>query len=275
MPEVTAYAPGTPSWVELAANDTAGTIAFYGKLFGWTEERIEMAPGCYYHVMLLNGLAVAAIYPLSDDEKALNLGPRWNTYFTVAEVDAAAAQAQQHGGTALMGPQEVPGAGRMAFLRDPQSATFSIWQPGEHIGARVTNEPNAMCWHELATTDPEAAIDFYTAALPLERGASSLLPMGENADAGNFTYNLLRAGGADVGGVLKIPDEMLDTVPPNWLVHFAAADVDAMTAQVVELGGLIHLPVSDLNNTRFAIVADPQGVGFCIVQHPWAPANLN
>lgn len=275
MPEVTAYAPGTPSWVELSTNDAAGTVAFYGKLFGWTEERVEMTPGCYYHVMQLNGLPVAAIYPLSDAERALNLGPRWNTYFTVADADATTALAQQHGGAALVGPLEVPGAGRMAFLRDPQGAYFSLWQPGGRIGARLTNEPNAMCWHELATTDREAAIDFYTAALPLERGASSLLPMEEGADAENFTYNLLRAGGADVGGVLRIPDEMRDQVPPNWLVHFAAADVDAMTAQVAELGGVVHLPVSEINDTRFAIVGDPQGAILCIVQHPWAPANLN
>ena len=35
MPERTEYAPGTPSWVDLATPDLAASEQFYGALFGW------------------------------------------------------------------------------------------------------------------------------------------------------------------------------------------------------------------------------------------------
>jgi hypothetical protein len=31
-----------------------------------------------------------------------------------------------------------------------------------HIGARILNEPGALCWSELTTRDPKAAEAFYT-----------------------------------------------------------------------------------------------------------------
>src|SRR4051794_41303606 len=35
MPEVSEYAPGTPSWVDLASPDPDASARFYGGLFGW------------------------------------------------------------------------------------------------------------------------------------------------------------------------------------------------------------------------------------------------
>lgn len=35
MPERKEYAPGTPSWIDLATPDIAGVKQFYGPLFGW------------------------------------------------------------------------------------------------------------------------------------------------------------------------------------------------------------------------------------------------
>jgi hypothetical protein len=38
MSEVTSYAPGTPSWVDLMTSDPEGARGFYGELFGWDYE---------------------------------------------------------------------------------------------------------------------------------------------------------------------------------------------------------------------------------------------
>ncbi len=35
MPERSSYAPGVPSWVDLATTDPAAARDFYGQLFGW------------------------------------------------------------------------------------------------------------------------------------------------------------------------------------------------------------------------------------------------
>ena len=41
--------------------------------------------------------------------------------------------------------------------RDPAGAVLGVWQPGEHRGAQVVNEPGAWAMSALSTPDPEGA----------------------------------------------------------------------------------------------------------------------
>ena len=112
-----------------------------------------MGPNQLYHLMQLRGLDAAAIAELGEEEKKQHVPPHWQTYITVTSVDEAAKRAQQAGGKVLFGPTDVFDAGRMAMVQDPQGAIFAVWQPKQHIGCRVANEPGAITWNELLTTD--------------------------------------------------------------------------------------------------------------------------
>ena len=59
----------------------------------------------------------------------------------------------------------------MAVLQDPTGAVFQVWQPKKHIGAKILEEPGALCWTELNTRDTKAAEAFYTQALRLDAEA--------------------------------------------------------------------------------------------------------
>ena len=83
-------------------------------------------------------------------------------YVTVADVDEAAKRAEALGAKVLAPPFEVMDAGRMAVLQDPTGAVFQVWQATKHIGAKILNEPGALCWSELTTRDTKAAESFYT-----------------------------------------------------------------------------------------------------------------
>ena len=144
MPEITRYAQGTPSWVELTTTDDTEAVKFYGSLFGWVNDPQEMGPGSYYHMQQLEGLAAAAIYKMGDEERAQNVPPHWKTYFTVTNTDEAVERAKEAGGSVVAGPFDVFTAGRMALLQDRQGAMFAIWQPKEHIGSRVKDDPGAL-----------------------------------------------------------------------------------------------------------------------------------
>ncbi|HSQ09984.1 MAG TPA: VOC family protein, partial [Burkholderiaceae bacterium] len=45
---------------------------------------------------------------------------------TVADVDETIRQAEKLGGAVVVPPMDVDGVGRMAVLRDPQGASFSV-----------------------------------------------------------------------------------------------------------------------------------------------------
>ena len=262
MPEVTSHAPGAPSWFELSTTDEGGALSFYNALFGWENEPHEMGPNWNYNMQKVQGQYACSIYQQGEEERSQNVPPHWNTYFTVNNVDATAETVKQNGGNVVVGPMDVFEAGRMAFCQDPQGAFFAIWQAKQHIGAGIKGETGAMCWNELLTTDRNAAIDFYTAALGIERG-EVMAPM---------DYAMLRAGGTEVAGVMQITPEMGE-FPPHWTVYFGVENVDAAVEKAQSLGATVYVPGTDIAPVegqpaigRFAALADPQGAPFSIFQ---------
>src|SRR3954464_403463 len=162
MADVNAHAPGTFSWPELATTDQKAGVAFYRGLFGWDLNEQPMGPTEVYSMFQMRGRSVAAAYTMRPEEKQMGAPPHWNSYVTVANVDESTKKAQALGAKVFAPPFDVMEAGRMAVLQDPTGAVFQVWQPNKHIGAKILNEPGALCWTELTTTDTKAAEAFYT-----------------------------------------------------------------------------------------------------------------
>ena len=254
MPEVTAHTQGAPSWADLSTTDETGAIAFYSAIFGWTDDPQPMGEDSFYHMQRVNGLEAAAIYQQGEEERNMGIPAHWNLYFTAADVDSVAGQAVRMGATIIFGPTDVFDAGRTVAIQDPQGAYFFVWQPKQHIGARVKDDPGAMTWHELLTTNSGDAIEFYTTLLGLERGETMA----------RMDYTLLRSEGTDVLGVMQITPDMGE-VPPNWSIYFSVKDVDAAVTQVQSLGGGVVVPATDIPDIgRFSVLTDPQGAFFNI-----------
>jgi uncharacterized protein len=241
MIERTSYPPGTPSWVDLGSPDTAASAAFYGGLFGWTAEMDPRPEAGGYGMFTLRGKNVAGLGPQMNPD----MPPFWALYITVADADKTMATATANGASSIVEPMDVFDAGRMGVLQDPQGSFLSIWQPKEHIGAQLVNENGTFTWNELGTTDLAASREFYTSVFDwgIDPGASS--------DAGAiFTLDGNMLCGAHVAGEGEFP---------AWSIWFAVDDCDASAAKVVDLGGSIIMPPSDMSFGRGSIVVDPQG----------------
>ena len=259
MPVRTAYAQGTPNWVDLQTSDQDAAKAFYSGLFGWTYDDQPMPDGPVYSMAMLGEHAVAAIAPQPPEMAAAGVPPMWNTYLAVDSVDDAVAKVEAAGGKVAMAPFDVMDAGRMAFVMDPSGAPVALWQANQHIGATLVNEPGTINWNELITTDPGAAA-FYQTMVGL---TTSTMDMG----AGEYT--LFEAGGQMVGGTT--PPQM-PGIPNHWQVYFAVDDADATAAKATELGGTLQVPPFDSPVGRMAVIGDPQGAAFSIIKLAPQPA---
>lgn len=248
MSEVTEYAPGTPSWVDLATSDAAKASAFYCTLFGWTAEDVGGDEGGHYMMLRKDGKDVAALYTKDPEQGP----PHWNTYVTVDNVDKAAERVESAGGTLIMEPFDVMDVGRMAVVQDPTAAFLALWEPRGHIGAKVVNEPGALCWNELVTSDRERASAFYGAVLGWGSHTEQMGPM---------TYTEFKNGENTVAGMIE-----MQGIPPHWAVYFAVTDADATVARASGLGGKVTRPAMDIPVGRIAFLADPQGAMFNIIQ---------
>jgi predicted enzyme related to lactoylglutathione lyase len=117
--------PGCLTWNELQTSDPETAATFYAGLFGWDTEPIE-EDGKLAYVMIRNaGSSNGGIMPVT--EQPGGAPPHWLAYFTVPSCDGAVARAQELGGEALAGPFDI-GAGRIAVVRDPQGATFALFE---------------------------------------------------------------------------------------------------------------------------------------------------
>jgi predicted enzyme related to lactoylglutathione lyase len=207
---------------------------------------------------------VSALFALGSMPNMKGVPPHWDSYITVESADATAKVAAENGGKVVKEPFDVMDVGRMAVIQDPTGAVFCIWQAKKHIGAGLVNEPGALAWNELYTTDPERAGKFYSKVLGWSTKPVDMGP--------GRSYTLFQRPGAskeesDKGGMLKIGPEM-GPVPPHWLAYFDVVNCDASAKKASELGGKVHVGPMDIPNIgRFAIVLDPQGAAFAIYQH--------
>jgi len=252
---VTKYPNATFSWADVNTTDTAAGKAFYSALFGWESEDHPVSEGVYYTMFRKDGHYVAALSPMQQEMQAQGIQPHWNCYISVDNVDAVAGQVAGLGGTVLMPPFDVLDSGRMAMIQDPTGATVALWQAGNHIGAGLINTVGAMSWNELQTHDTAAAAAFYQGLLGWEA---------ETTPDGSYTSFV--NNGRAAGGMMEIQAEWGD-VPSNWGVYFSVADCAATVAQVQELGGAVMVPPNEASGVGvFAVVQDPQGAVFTVIQ---------
>jgi uncharacterized protein len=244
------YEPGVPSWVDLGAPDRDQAAEFYGALFGW-----DVPPGTEesggYAVAMIGDAPVAGIGPQQ------NPGPPvWATYVNVDDADATAAKVTEHGGQVLMAPFAIFDAGRMAVFNDPVGAVFSVWEPKEHPGAVLVNEPGTWSWSELITTDVERSKEFYGAVFGW--GA-------ETHGDGPGAYTEWKVDGRSVSGMMPKPPTMPAEVPPHWGVYFSVQDVDHAIERVQDLGGALVVGPMEVEPGRMAVVTDPGGATFNVI----------
>ena len=255
--ETTEYAPGTFCWVELGTTDAAGAKSFYTQLFGWGHSDLSMGAEGVYTMLQVEGKDVAALYQLTEQQRNQGVPPHWLLYVSVASADESARAAAMLGAKVIMKPFDVYDVGRMAIIQDPTGPTLALWQARKHAGAAFTGRPNTLCWHELVTKDAEAAETFYTRLF----GWTSEIMKMEPAP-----YTVFKQGDTLVGGMLKMTEEWGD-VPPHWMTYFAVADCDRTAEQARALGADIKCPPTDIPDVgRFALIHDPQGAVFSIIQ---------
>jgi predicted enzyme related to lactoylglutathione lyase len=251
MAEMTDYTPGTPCWVDVSTPDMEATKAFYGALFGWDAVSYPEMGG-YTNFTARGKLICGAVPFMSPDQH-----PAWSTYICVRDADTTAQAVQDGGGQVAFPPMDVADLGRMAICIDPTGAFFGLWQPGTHKGAQLVNEPGSLGWNELDTRDIEAAKAFYTRVFPWTA---------ETNGEGEQAYTEWKVDGRSIAGGMQMGTQFPADVPPNWLTYFGVADCDAAVAKAQSLGGAVRMPAMDIVQGRFAVLSDPQGAVFAVIQ---------
>jgi predicted enzyme related to lactoylglutathione lyase len=131
-----------------------------------------------------------------------------------------------------------------------QPATYT---PG-HDGPPAIGE---FSWHELATTDWEAAWTFYSKLFGWQK--ADAMDMGEMG-----TYQMYHRGAHPLGGIFNKPPEMPVSC---WVLYVRVPDVAAAVSQVTAMGGKVLMgPMEVPGGDLVAQCSDPQGALFALHQ---------
>ncbi len=111
--------------VELTTSDPAKAKSFYGALFDWNLEDMEMAPGFTYTMVRVGEGTGGGMMKTP----APGVPTAWLPYVLVDDVAASTAKAKSLGATVCKDITEVMGEGSFSIIADPAGATIGLWQP--------------------------------------------------------------------------------------------------------------------------------------------------
>ena len=238
---------GRVIWRELTSDDFNKSKAFYGELFGWVFEDMDMGPAGKYPIIKANGKGIGgmAAPQMKGQPNA------WLTYVCVDDVDASLEAVKANGGKVLAPAMDIPTVGRIGVLADFAGAAIAVMRPSPQSPSELpTNDRPGMstfCWETVTTPDVGKAVAFYGAVMAW--GTTTAAAAG---DGKVFTSK----DGAQVADLQKSQG----AVPPMWLTYVVVEKLETARDRAAKLGGKVLMPLVEIPKVgRIAVVAGPDG----------------
>lgn len=115
-----------------------------------------------------------------------------------------------------------------------------------------------VCWRELRTKDLPAAMEFYSKLFGWQLEQSKVTEM---------DYKEIVVNGTASGGMMAMVGDDWGGAPSHWANYIAVHSADETAAKITENGGTVRVPPFDAPGVgRMAMVADPSGADFAIIQ---------
>jgi hypothetical protein len=242
-------------WEELLTTDTKSAARFYAKVAG-----LKTAPSNVnrsYTTLVSSGGPMGGLMTLPDDAKKMGAPPTWMSYISTENVEETSRHAESLGGKVLKPASDVGDGGRFAVLQDPQGASFMIYASSRPLQPASTVPIGGIYWHELITTDYQAAFRFYEQLFGWK--IASDMNMGDIGVYRIFGTPTMPNG---AGGIYTKPPQQPG--PPAWLPYIHVASVEKAVDVAKSLGAQIMHGPADIPGGRIAIGMDPQGAMFAV-----------
>lgn len=227
-------------WADLSCYDLPRAQGFYGSLFGWHFRD---------YFARLQYSDVAGLFEMPEKFQKIGMPSFWMSYIQVDDLDAKVAQARALGGKVELGPEPFGDDARIALVRDPLGAGFTIY---EGPAFSTADGENTRLGHALFVSDARAVMPFYEALFDWRF-------VEVESDLWQF-----RAGKSAPSYLYQIADERIRGREEYWAVLFKINDLDAVLENASSLGGRYEA-VFELPEGQAALIRDPDEAGFIVV----------
>lgn len=236
---------------------------------------------------LLNNAGLPIIGLGAQTPEFAQLPLQWMPHIQVADVSASAQRARDLGGKELMHQRSPDGTSQWAVFLDPNGAAFGlvpVVSPDQippvdpSIRGDATAEGTTdgevsragdgklsigcIAWLDLTVPDAKATRDFYQQVV----GWSVEDVLMQDGDGEYVDYNMVGQKQKPIAGICHSRGSNAD-LPPVWLIYLPVGDLAESLRRAGEEGGQVLKTVSDGEGRNvFAVVADPVGVFFALIQ---------
>jgi predicted enzyme related to lactoylglutathione lyase len=252
---------GKVIWVDLVTPDLAGAKRFYSGLFGWTFRDVHVGEKGYA-VASLDGRPVAGLLqrPVPTGERRR---PAWLAFIAVRDVDAAKRTALEHGAKVVFEPRTFPQRGRQAVFADPEGAVFAVLASGSGDPPDILAAPGDWIWSSLHAKDPDTGAAFYQALFGYD--------VFDLSSEDGLEHVILSSDDYARASVNAFPKDS-SRRHSHWLNFVRVVDAVDAAAKAVVLGGRVLVePHIDRHGDKVAVVADPTGAPFGLME--WSDAD--
>ncbi|MDO4259070.1 MAG: VOC family protein [Actinomycetaceae bacterium] len=245
---------GNPLWIE-RYGASEKTEEFYAALFGWEinapTDDMPLNRPVTHHGRLLTSFEPAIAAEGNDPGFS-----GWLVSLGVEDVALAAKRAQDGGATIFTPPTPIDDTTSFAAVGVPCGLRIGLLSlPKEEDPTPF--EAGFPVWHEAYGGNFSAAVKLFTTAFGWD--PQILDPSLEFVTNGPGEQ-------AQVGLSSTTQEFERGSFPVGWEIYFAVANADSACERVRDLGGTLLSEVTDTPWGRIGRCADPDGVGFSVVQ---------
>jgi len=153
--------PGSFIWADLSTYNTATSCQFYKDVFGWEIENVDE-----YHLARQQGDSLAGIFETPAFLQKINMPHFWMSYFQV-ESTAKTVEITKNLNAKVEVDTTDFNNGKIALIRDPQGAGFTVYDGAELYLNRIKETPSFV-QTELHVSDLQNVLPFYSAIFSWE-----------------------------------------------------------------------------------------------------------
>jgi predicted enzyme related to lactoylglutathione lyase len=236
-------------WFDCVTDDTYGSKAFYGVVFGWDFHSIGSSTG-RYTLIESRGRNVGGLH-FRPRVPGTPQGNRWISLMSVddprprraCDRNAPAARSSSRRRRSRAAASMRSSATTKAPYSACSSPKLAIHPTGPRGGRRVSL---AL---DLFTRDPKKAAEFYRGLVGYDVAARDSPTRGSRV--------VLKTGGVTRAAVIDLPK---DIATPGWLPFVQVDDVAAAVGRATANGGkVVFKSRPDYFGGHVAVIADPQG----------------
>jgi len=231
-------------WCDLSALRLEKAAAFYMRVLGWDFDD----PSESYRYAYCEREPVAALFDMPALFREINMPSFWMSYIHVDSVSDSVQTASEIGGKVEL--EDKFGDGKIALIRDPLGAGFTIYEGDMQSGAEGARN-GLRVGHTLHVSSQQAVTSFYKSLFSWE-----ISGVGENQ------WHVLSKDGHQVAEIRESPDAERGGFE-YWGVTFAVDDLEKCMRAITDSGGTVFSETLVGARKAFS-VADMDGAAFSV-----------